>query len=410
MPESPPDSTPDTASRRPESSRLAEVASLFFKMGCTAFGGPAAHIAIMQEEAIDRRGWISRQQFLDLIAATNLIPGPNSTEMAMHLGHERAGLPGMVVAGAAFIAPAVVITGILAWIYVAFGTRPEVAAALYCVKPVVIVIIAAAAWKLGKKAIKGVECGMIAVATAAMVFAGLPAIVALLIGAVVGTIWLRTQARPTDKAEPNGAGGASKRGASGVAALPVVGAVGSVGAGAAAASWWSVGLVFLKVGAILYGSGYVLVSFLEDELVRGRGWLDQAQLLDAIAIGQFTPGPVLSTATFIGYVIAGPLGAIAATIGIFLPSFAFVAVLNPIVPRLRKSAWTAAFLDAVGAAAVALLGVVAARFCIALGFDWKAWAIVAVTAYLFFGRRVKGTWLIGGAVVLGIVGALLDLW
>ena len=401
-----------------EAAKLGEVASLFAKMGATAFGGPAAHIAIMQDEVVDRRRWISRQHFLDLIAATNLIPGPNSTEMAMHIGHERAGRLGMVVAGAAFILPAVAITALLAWAYVTFGTRPAVGAILFGIKPAVIVVVAAAAWKLAKKAIKGGETAVIGLATAAMVFAGLQTIYALLIGGVVGMLWLR-QAR--------GAGSGAK--SSGCAILPLAAAkpIGAAGAGinavatggatgigmtaiAGGVSLMTLGLVFLKVGAILYGSGYVLFSFLEDEIVRSRGWMTQDTLLDAVAVGQFTPGPVLSTATFVGYVIAGPLGALVATVGIFLPSFVFVSLLNPVVPRLRKSVWTAAFLDAVGAAAVALIAVVVVRFGVGLGGDWKAWLIVTLAGAAVFWRKMKAMHVVAGCGVVGVLGWLIGAW
>ncbi|MEM1096546.1 MAG: chromate efflux transporter, partial [Bacteroidota bacterium] len=290
-----------TAAEPSQRGPLGEVARLFFKLGLIAFGGPAAHIAMMEDEFVTRRKWISRQHFLDLIGATNLIPGPNSTEMTMHVGYERAGWPGLFVAGGCFIFPAVVITGVLAWLYVTYGSLPAVEPFLYGIKPAVIAIILGALWKLGKKAVKGWRFAVLGLGVAAGVLAGLGEVPALLIGGVIGMLWLKFS------------GYDGSRSAS--ALLPILfqdtapGAV-AAGAGVAAAgavasvSVWKLFFFFFKVGAILYGSGYVLVAFLEGGLVQDLGWLTQGQLLDAIAVGQFTPGPVLSTSTFIGYLIA----------------------------------------------------------------------------------------------------------
>ena len=367
-----------------------EIAWLFFRLGLTAFGGPAAHIAMMEDEFVSRRKWITRQHFLDLVGATNLIPGPNSTEMTMHLGHERAGLPGMLMAGACFIAPAALLTGAIAWAYVEYGALPAVEPWLAGVKPAVLAVIAGALWKLGKKALKGWRLAAIAGAVLAASLAGVGEIPALFAGGVAGMLWLR----------------ASTPGAASLLGLGLVpreawAAVAAGGAAAAGVSLTKLGLFFLKIGAILYGSGYVLIAFLEGGLVEDYGWLTRPQLLDAVAAGQFTPGPVLTTATFIGFVLAGAKGAAVATLGIFLPSFAFVAILNPFVPKLRKSVWTAAFLDAVNAAAVALMAAVTIELARSSLTSWPAAAIaiVAVAAAMRFG--VSAVWLVIGGALAG---------
>ena len=378
----------------PERGPLGEVARLFLKLGLIAFGGPAAHIAMMEDEFVTRRRWIDRQHFLDLIGATNLIPGPNSTEMTMHVGYERAGWPGLFVAGACFIGPAVLITGLFGWLYVAYGSLPEVEPFLYGIKPAVIAVILGAVWKLGKKAVKGWRFAVMGVAVAAAVLAGLGEIWALLIGGVLGTLWLRATGYDSSQT-------ASRY-------LPILllqhaGAGAAAGAAGAAVSvsLWKLFFFFFKVGAVLYGSGYVLVAFLEGGLVQDYGWLTQAQLLDAIAIGQFTPGPVLSTATFIGYVIEGVPGAAVATLGIFLPSFFFVLMLNPLIPKLRRSVWLSAFLDAVNVAAVALMVAVTAELGYTTLVSWPAWVIAIVAAVLALRFRVNAAWLVLGGAVLG---------
>lgn len=370
--------------------KLREIAWLFFRLGLTAFGGPAAHIAMMEDEFITRRKWISRQHFLDLVGATNLIPGPNSTEMTMHLGHERAGLAGMLTAGACFITPAALLTAAIAWAYVEYGALPAVEPWLAGVKPAVLAVIAGALWKLGKKALKGWRLAVIAAAVLAAALAGVREIPALFAGGVAGMLWLRAGA-------PKGA-----------ALLPLglvpreAWAAAAGGAAAAAGvSLAKLGLFFLKVGAVLYGSGYVLIAFLEGGLVEEYGWLTRQQLLDAVAAGQFTPGPVLTTATFIGFVLAGGKGAAVATLGIFLPSFLFVAILNPVVPRLRKSAWTAAFLDAVNAAAVALMAAVTLELAHSTLTSWPAAAIAAAAGVAALRFGVSAMWLVAGGALAG---------
>lgn len=378
----------------PQRGSLAEIARVFLKLGVIAFGGPAAHIAMMEDEFVTRRKWIGRQHFLDLIGATNLIPGPNSTEMTMHVGYERAGPRGLFVAGACFIGPAVLLTGLAAWAYVRYGALPAVEPFLYGIKPAVIAIILGALWKLGKKAVKGWRFAVLAAAVAVAVLGGLGEVWALLAGGVLGTLWLRAagydSARTADRFLPilflQNAGAA--------AAGTAVGA-------AAGVSLWKLFFFFLKVGAVLYGSGYVLVAFLEGGLVEDYGWLTQGQLLDAIAIGQFTPGPVLSTSTFIGYLIEGVPGAAVATLGIFLPSFLFVLMLNPLIPKLRQSVWLSAFLDAVNAAAVALMAAVTIQLGVDVLVSWPAWVIAGLAAVAALRFRINAVWIVLGGAVLG---------
>jgi len=377
---------------------LSELVRLFLKLGFIAFGGPAAHIAMMEEEVVTRRGWLTRQHFLDLVGATNLIPGPNSTEMSMHVGYERAGWPGLFVAGACFIGPAVLVTGGLAWLYVRFGTLPAAEPFLYGIKPAVIAVILTAVWRLGGKAVKDWRLAVLGVAVTLAVLFGVNEVLALLGGGVVGMLWLRASA---------GAGGSGSPGPAVFAPVTFPRGLGQAAAGTAAAvagvSLWKLGLFFLKVGAVLYGSGYVLVAFLRGDLVARYGWLTEAQLLDAIAIGQFTPGPVLSTATFIGYVIQGVPGAAVATLGIFLPSFLFVLILNPFVPKLRDWAWSAAFLDAVNVAAVALMLAVTFQLGVSTLTSWPAWAIAVLAAISAWRWRLNPAWLVVGGAALGWV-------
>lgn len=383
---------------------LGELARLFLKLGVIAFGGPAAHIAMLEDEVVSRRGWITRQHFLDLVGATNLIPGPNSTEMTMHVGYERAGWPGLFTAGACFILPAVLITAGFAWLYVTYGSLPQVEPFLYGIKPAVIAVILGAVWKLGRTAVTGWRFALLGLAVAVAVLAGLNEIWALLTGGVIGTLWLRAVGYDSSRA----AG----------ALLPILflrspgraaASAGALGAGSAAAavSLWKMFFFFLKIGAILYGSGYVLVAFLEGGLVQDYGWLSQAGLLDAIAIGQLTPGPVLSTATFIGYVIEGVPGAAVATLGIFLPSFFFVLLVNPLIPRLRDSVWLSAFLDSVNVAAVALMAAVTIELGLGTLVSWPAWVIAALAAVLTLRFEVNAAWLVAGGAV---VGWLLSGW
>jgi chromate transporter len=398
---------------------LAELVRLFGKLGLIAFGGPAAHIGMMEDEVVVRRAWLPREHFLDLIGATNLIPGPNSTEMVMHVGYERAGWRGLMVAGAAFILPAVLVTGAFAYVYVRFGSLPSVTPFLFGIKPAVLAVILGALWRLGRTAIKGWRLAVLAGAVAGAVLGGAGEVVSLLAGGVLGMAWLASRRAGPAQGRDDGARGPAAQTSAGVpetkgtdgrgfvvppvAAATIAPASGSAVAAAAISgvSLWKLGLFFLKVGAVLYGSGYVLVAFLEGGLVQNYHWLTHTQLLDAIAVGQFTPGPVLSTATFIGYLVAGVPGAAVATAGIFLPSFFFVAALNPVIPRLRRSRWMSAFLDAVNAAAVALMLAVLLQLGASTLTTWPAWLIagLAVVAALRF--RVNSAWLVLGGAGLG---------
>ncbi|MDZ8134216.1 MAG: chromate efflux transporter [Nostoc sp. DedQUE04] len=396
-------------------SRLGELANLFFKLGVIGFGGPVAHIAMIEDEVVKRRQWLTREHFLDLLGATNLIPGPNSTEMAIHIGYIYAGWLGLIVSGVCFVLPAVLITGGFAWVYVAYGTLPQITPLLYGIKPAVLAIIINALWGLAKKAVKTRQLLVIAFAVALLTLLfKLNEVIALLIGGLLGMVWLHSgekNDKPGDKANfliASLSTGATLK-ASAVLAT-------SVGAASTVAnvSLWQLGWFFLKIGSVLFGGGYLLVAFLQGELVQEYGWLTQQQLLDAIAIGQFTPGPVLSTATFIGYVIAGIPGAIVATIGIFLPSFVFVAALNPLIPRLRASSWTRAFLDAVNVSAVALmvvttlqLGTATLTLPQAPFVDFLGLAIAIVCAILAIHFRINAAWLVFGSAFIGWGASLL---
>lgn len=384
--------------------RLVELARLFSRLGVVAFGGPAAHIAMMEDEVVTRRGWLDRQHFLDLVGATNLVPGPNSTEMSMHVGYERAGWRGLLVAGTCFILPAAMLTGALAWFYVRFGTVPAVQPFLVGIKPAVLAVIVGAVWRLGRKAVKGWRLAVLGGMVAAAVMLGVNELVALLGGGVAGMLWLRL-----------GSGGSLRLGlfalllqgksraawaaTAGAAALVVP--LQEVTETTSAVPLDGLFLFFLKVGAVLYGSGYVLVAFLRGDLVHDYGWLTEAQLLDAVAIGQFTPGPVLTTSTFIGAVLAGVPGALVATVGIFLPSFLFVRLLNPLVRGLRTSPWASAFLDAVNMSAVALMAAVTVELAGGALTSWPAWLIASVSAALVVVLRVNSAWLVLGGAVLG---------
>ncbi len=378
-------------------SRLRELATLFLKLGLIGFGGPAAHIAMMEDEVVNRKKWSTQENYLDLIGATNLIPGPNSTEIAIHIGYIHAGLLGLIVAGVCFILPAVLVTASLAWVYVQFGQLPEVSPFLYGIKPAILAIIFGAMWRLGKKAAKSRELIVIGLIVLVGLFLGLNELLSLLLGGIVGMLWLRFRIT-------------SSLGAT-ILLFPLTSSVALKTTAVSAnsnISPWQIALFFLKVGSVLYGSGYVLVAFLKGELVDSLGWLTQQQLLDAIAIGQFTPGPVLSTATFIGYVIAGIPGALAATLGMFLPSFVFVAILNPIIPRLRASRWLGAFLDAVNISSVALMLFVTVKLAGGIfidnrSIDWFATLISLVAGVLVVRIRLNAIWIVIGGAIAGFV-------
>lgn len=394
-------------------SPVSELAQVFLKLGIIGFGGPAAHIAMMEDEVVQRRQWLTQEQFLDLVGATNLIPGPNSTEMAIHIGYIYAGGLGLIVAGTCFVVPAVLMTAALAWGYVQFGELPQVYPFLYGIKPAVLAVIFTALWRLGKKAVKSRELLMIAIATGIAVGFGVNEVVALLLGGLFGAVWLNWRHQPTLSAWLFGLF-LSQTPNSFSPVIPMT---------AEPVPLWKLGLFFLKVGSVLYGSGYVLIAFLQGQLVDEFGWVTQQQLLDAVAMGQVTPGPLLTTATFIGYVIGGFPGAMVSTLGITLPSFLFVLILNPWIPRLRSSKWTSAFLDAINVSAVALMAVVTIQLAVntlginfigmplgtaLLGIDWIAAVIATIAAIFALVWRVNAVWLVfGGAIAGWLVNHLL---
>jgi len=376
--------------------RLRELAGFFLKLGTIAFGGPAAHIAMMDDEVVRRRGWLTREQFLDLLGATNLIPGPNSTEMAIHIGLVRAGWRGLTVAGTCFILPAMVIVLALAVVYVRYRTLPEILWLLYGVKPVIIAIVVQALWSLGTKAVKGPLTGAVGALVMLLSFLGVNEVLLLFAGGFAVMLLANAQARW------GRTGGATVlSGPILLAASPASAAAAMEGA-AAAISLFTLTAFFLKVGSILFGSGYVLLAFLRADLVHRWGWLTDQQLIDAIAIGQFTPGPVFTTATFIGYVIAGIPGALLATAGIFLPSFVFVAASSPLIPRLRRSSWAAGFLDGVNAASMGLMAAVTWHLGRAALVDGVTVGLGLVATLLVFRLRVNSAWLVLGGGVVGL--------
>lgn len=385
---------PSTLSLR---TRLAELTKLFFTLGVVGFGGPAAHIAMMEEEVVQKRRWMTPQGFLDLVGATNLIPGPNSTEMTMHVGFSRAGWLGLLVAGTSFILPAAGLTLGLAWLYVQSAEVPNVAPFLAAIPAAVLAVIAGALWRLGRKAITTWPLAVIAIVVSAALLSGVREIPALLLGGLGGGVVLAA-AR----------GGWKRDRVSGKAAVLMLAFL-AQGAAAAAPSLSVLGLFFLKVGAVLYGSGYVLVAYLEADVVERFGWLTQIQLLDAIAIGQLTPGPVLTTSTAVGYLVQGLPGAVVATLGIFLPAFVFTGVLHPLVPRLREHVLTASILDAVNASSVALMAVVTVRLAVGALDTPAAWGIALVAATLVLTKRASVITLVLGAAIVGGLLALVGI-
>ena len=373
------------SSDRDHKASLGELALVFLKLGTIAFGGPAAHIAMMEDEVVRRRHWMTRDEFLDLLGAANLIPGPNSTELAIHVGHRQAGWAGLVVAGASFILPAALIVTAFAWAYVRYGSLPEVAGILYGVKPVIIVIVLQALWSLGKTAIKTKFLAAIGLAGVVLTWLGVHELL-ILAGAGLLVALVRTFARRNDRR------------------LLSVGFAFLLQSTATATSTFGLlplFLFFLKVGAILYGSGYVLLAFIRADLVERWHWLTESQLLDAIAVGQVTPGPVFTTATFIGYVLGGFQGAIVATLGIFLPAFCFVALSGPLVPRIRRSPAVGAFLDGVNVAALSLMVVVTYQLGRASLVDIKTLLIGLISGFLLFRFRVNSAWLVLGGAIAG---------
>lgn len=371
---------------------LAELTALFLRLGVTAFGGPAAHLAMMRGEVVDRRRWLTDAEFLDLVAATNLIPGPNSTEMAIHIGYRRAGVPGLLIAGIAFILPASLLVFVIAWLYVRFGHLPEVAWLMYGIGPVIIAIVLDAIWKLGRSALRTILPALIAVGACALALAGQNEI-GLLVGGAVVTVLMRLGLR---------------RKFVGLATLALAALAPPVMAAVAAASSASVPvtltrltLFFLKVGSILFGSGYVLLAFLRADLTERWGWLTDQQLIDAITVGQITPGPVFTTATFIGYLLAGWAGALLATVGIFAPGFVFVWLTHPMLSRLRESRAASALLDGVVAASLGLMAAVTWHLARTAIFDLTTLIVAAASAVAMLALRPNPTWLILAGAVAG---------
>jgi chromate transporter len=404
-----PNQAPVIASESPLSERLRALAALFLKLGAISFGGPAAHIALMEDEVVRKRHWVTRQQYLDMLGLTNLIPGPNSTELAINIGFLRARWTGLAVAGASFIAPAALITGVMAWAYVRFGTLHIAESLLAGVKPAVIAVIAIAVWRLGKAAVREAWLAVLGAVALAAFLMKLSPLLILAGGGAIGL--LVKQARNLRPALPSGKTNVSagliflKKSLllPGVLSGLVPGALVAVTAvpetkrvPLAQLSWF-----FLKVGAALYGGGYVLFAFVEQGLVHDHHWLTQQQVLDAIAIGQFTPGPVLSTATFIGYLLGGTRGALVATVAIFLPSFLYVATLGPVLPKLRKSAWVAAFLDSVNVCAVALMAGVAVKLAGDALRGWPMWVIAATALVILWKWKMNPAWVVLGGALAG---------
>ncbi len=376
-----------------EQSNLAQVARLALRLGFTAFGGPAAHIAMLRDEVVTRRGWLSEQHFLDLLGITNLIPGPNSTEMVIHVGYERAGWKGLLAAGALFILPAATMTLIFAWLYKEYGATAQGEWLLYGIKPVIIAVVLQALYNLGKTALKNVPLAIIAAATLVLYLLGFNELVLLFGGALVWAL-------------PQLAAQLRRR----VMALVPLALVPLPGVGWAAAepySLWQLFLSFLKIGGLLYGSGYVLLAFMRNDFVVRLGWLTDKQLLDAVAVGQFTPGPVFTTATFVGYLVGDVPGAALATLGIFLPAFVFVALVNPLIPKLRGSALISALLDGVNAAALGLMAAVTLTLGREALVDPLTVVLAISAAVLLLRFRVNSAWLVLGGGIVGIVAGLV---
>jgi len=383
-----------SAESKNKSSRLetlGEIARVFLRLGFIAFGGPAAHIALMEEEFVRRRAWVARERFLDLVGTASLLPGPSSTELAICLGQIRGGVAGLFVAGAAFILPAAILVAGLASSYVRFGTLPQVAGLLFGVKPVVVVLIAQAIWALGKTALRTVPLALLAIALILLSAFGVSALV-LLIGAG-GICMIAGSARTAQFKK--------------AATLPYFLRIIRFSIPAIPTGFASIFLYFLRVGGVLFGSGYVLLAVLRADLVARLHWLTEAQLLDAIAVSQATPGPFFTVSTFIGYVLGGWRGALLATAGMFLPAFIYVAVIAGILPRLRQSRAAGAFLDGVNAAAVALMAFVGWHFARVTLVSVPALFLAAISALLVFRYRVNSAFVIAGASLAGALFSFL---
>jgi chromate transporter len=381
---------------RTMSGSLRDLAALFFRLGATAFGGPAAHIAMMEDEVVRRRQWLTRDEFLDLLGATNLIPGPNSTELAIHIGFRRGGWPGLLIAGTCFILPAFLIVLAISWAYVTYGNVPSVHGILYGVKPVVIAVVLQALWGLSRTAAKTRFLVLAGLTAVLLSFLGVHELLVLFGVGIAAMLWRWLASAHARRQPPP------------IAMLGLMpGLVAGPAVAAAATTMTPFGIVplfwfFLKVGSVLFGSGYVLLAFLRADLVERWGWLTEAQLLDAVAVGQITPGPVFTTATFIGYVLGGPFAATIATVGIFLPAFFFVALSSPFVPRLRNSPTAGAFLDGVNVASLALMIAVTWQLSHAALVDWITITLTFISTLLLMRWRVNSAWLILGGALIGL--------
>jgi chromate transporter len=384
---------------------LGEVAALFLKLGLIGFGGPAAHIAMMRQEVVQRRKWVTEQEFLDLLGASNLIPGPTSTELAIYLGYRRAGRAGLLLAGGLFILPAMLLVLAFAWAYVQYGATPQVGGVLYGIKPVIIAVIVQAIYGLLRTAVKSWALGVVVLLTGALYIAGLNPLLPLF-GLALAVMLIENRARLLNGLHGNGQGAPGAL-IFGTPALQLHLAQAAPAAGLASFSLGVLFLTFLKIGATLYGSGYVLLAFLHDDFVNRLGWLTDQQLLDAVAVGQFTPGPVFTTATFIGYLVGGVPGALVATVAIFAPSFLFVGIVYPFVARLRASPWTSAFLDGANAAAVGLMAAVAWQLGTTSIVDVLTTGLMLLAAVLLIRFRVNSVWLVIGGGAAGLVATML---
>jgi chromate transporter len=386
----------EAENRPPRSDALRELAVLFLRLGTLAMGGPAAHIAMMEDEVVRRRRWTTHERFLDMLGVCNLIPGPNSTEMAIHIGQLRAGFAGLVVAGACFILPAAAIVMAIAWMYVRYGTMPQAVGLLYGIKPVIIAVVLQALWGLGRTAIKSRLLAAIAIVSFIAALFDVNDMIVLIGGGVVmmaiRAVEDRDAARATLAALPTVATRASAVKPAAIAAAVV----------AVPFSLTTLFLFFLKVGAVLFGSGYVLLAFLRTDLVDRLHWLTQAQLLDAVAVGQVTPGPVFTTATFIGYILGGFRGAVVATLGIFLPSFFFVSISGPLIPHLRRSPLAGAFLDGVNVGAWALMAAVTLFLARAAVVDVVTMMLAVASAFVLIRYRINSAWLVIGGGLIGL--------
>lgn len=381
-----------------------EVAALFLRMGITAFGGPAAHIAMFRDEIVTRRKWVSDSEFLDLLAATNLIPGPNSTEMAIHLSYVRAGWRGLIAGGVAFILPAFLLVLAIASLYVRYGTTPAAEALLYGIEPVIIAVILQAVWGLSRTAIMNWLLAFVAGAVFGLYFLDFNELLLLFGGGILVMLAVNGKRLMQQRRHIT---------LSVLYLLPASGGAWSLAVSRLVQEAFPVTLstlflTFLKIGSVLYGSGYVLVAFLQTEFVERLGWVTSGQLLDAVAIGQFTPGPVFTTATFIGYLVAGVPGAVVATIGIFLPSFVFVAITSPFIPRLRRSPWLAALLDGIVAASLGLMAAVTVDLARQSIVDIPTALLAIAAALLLIRFRVNSTWLIIGGALVGLAVSFLS--